>query len=404
MTYELLICTHKGLVIGTSEDRSEWRLSAPRILGEAIDCAVRDPRDGRIWASTRHVFGPHLFYSDDGGESWNEAAVPDLEGESYRASPFDVVARGDLTWDARAGEWSPRFELAAELSRIWSIVPGPSDEPATIYLGLAPVGVVVSHDRGASWELNRALWDHPTRGQWHMDVSTGTDNVFGSPPGCDDLQLDPQNSQHLMVNIQSAGVFDSVDGGDSWEARNRGLFETLPGSAALEASQDVHSFRMHPAQSERLYAQHHRGVYRSDDGGRQWVEIGGGLGAALGHPELEGLHGFASAIDPLDPDIAYVVPTQSDQARVPVDAWLRVCRTEDAGATWTAFGDGLPRGFFQGVYRGALTQDGRDVAGELGVYVGTNGGHVFASADAGEHWIELASSLAPVTALSCREL
>lgn len=408
MAYELLICTRKGLLIGRSNaDRSRWELSAPHFLGQQVDFARRDRRDGRVWVSTAHMpWGPHLFYSDDDGERWIESEAPRFEGETFAASPYELASRQELTWDSTKDEWSPRHELAASLDRIWTIVPGPASEPDQILLGVSPAGIFRSQDRGLSWELNRALWDHPTRGQWTMAVTGISENVYGSPPACDHIQIDSADTQHLLAVVQSAGVFETSDGGASWQPRNAGIrSDFLPeGGAACEASHDIHSFAVHPLDRQWMYAQHHNGVFASSDGGGSWSEIDAQLGAALGQPELTSLHGFASTIDPQNPDDFYVVPQISDEARVPVDGKLRVCRTSDGGTSWEALGQGLPNDFYQGAYRQALTNDDHPQTGGLGLYLGTNGGYVFASADGGDSWSELVRALAPVTALTCVKL
>ena len=406
MSYELLIATRKGLLIGRSEDRASWSLSEPSFLGEQVDYAVRDPRDGRIYASTAHMqWGPHLFASDDA--TWSEIPAPMFApGETYPASPLELAQRDALVMDEERGEWSPRLEASASLERIWTVVPGAASQPGRLYLGVAPAGVFTSDDSGQSWELNRPLWEHPTRGLWVMGVTSVSDNVFGSAPACDDLRVDPTDPEHMIAVVQTAGLFETHDGGASWEARQRGLRDDhLPGGGLeMEAGHDVHSFQWHPADRSRMYVQHHSGVLASRNGGADWDDIAASLAAALGHEDDYPLHGFASAIDPHDPEVFYVVPHISDQQRVPVDGHLRVCRTSDGGVSWEALGAGLPDHFYQGAYRQALTHDDHPEPGSLGLYLGTNGGHVFASPNGGESWSEVASSLAPVTAVRCAEV
>ena len=45
--------------------------------------------------------------------------------------------------------------------------------------------------------------------------------------------------------------------------------------------------------------QFHGGVYRSDDGGENWIDIGDGLPSDFGFPIV---------VDPADADSAYVIP------------------------------------------------------------------------------------------------
>jgi hypothetical protein len=117
MTYELLICTRKGLVIGRSEDRQTWTLGEPAFLGNQVDYAIRDQRSGRLYAATSHMqWGPHLFASDDDGASWQEIPAPMFApGETYPASPLELAQRGQLQLDETRGEWSPRLEATESL-------------------------------------------------------------------------------------------------------------------------------------------------------------------------------------------------------------------------------------------------------------------------------------------------
>ena len=375
MGYELLVSTRKGLVVGRSEDRRRWEWGATQFGGWQVDYAVRDPGSERIWAAVSHLqWGPHLHFSDDGGESWEEGMAPAFTGETYPVRE----------WDEAAGDFGAPREAVASLGRVWTIHPAPSEASGgdgLLYAGVDPAALFVSRDGGASWELCEGLWNHPTRPQWLPGAAGMTLHHItfaGDDPG------------HLWVGMSSVGVFESRDGGGTWVARNRGLVAEHLADTEQEAGQCVHSLHAHPLQAGRLFQQHHPGVYRSDDGGESWVSIARGL---------PGEFGFASTIDPGDADAFYVVPLEFDQARVPVGGDLKVFRTRDAGETWEGLSAGLPGGHvLQGVYRQALCNDGGGAEG-LGLYLGTSGGHVYASRDGGDEWEQLLDHLAPITAI-----
>jgi len=373
MSFELLISTRKGLVIGRSDDRASWSFGEPAFSGWQVDYAVRDPRSGRIWAAVSHMqWGPHLHFSDDAGASWTEAPAPEFQGESYSVSEYDVPN----------DEWLPAKNIEASLARIWTIEPGPADRPGLLYAGTDPAALFVSEDDSTSWSLNDALWEHPTRDSW---VPGAAGLIIHH------IQAVPGYSSHLYVGISSAGVFETRDAGATCQARNKGcVVDHLP-DPEPEAGQCVHSLHLHPANPDRLFQQHHPGVYRSDDGGASWLDISAGL---------PGEFGFASAIDPNEADTFFVIPLQFDQARIPEGGHLRVYRTRDAGASWQALSAGLPQDHvLQGVYRQALCQDAATASVGLGVYLGTSGGHVYASTDGGDQWSQLLDHLAPVTAV-----
>jgi photosystem II stability/assembly factor-like uncharacterized protein len=127
-------------------------------------------------------------------------------------------------------------------------------------------------------------------------------------------------------------------------------------------------------------------VYRSDDAGATWNDIADGLPSDFGFP---------LAVDPADPDSAYVIPLKADVDRVTPEGRVRVYETRDAGASWTARGDGLPsEDAYLTVLRGAMDQVGEGPSLEL--YFGATSGEVFGTGDAGATWFEVTTHLPPV--------
>jgi len=179
-------------------------------------------------------------------------------------------------------------------------------------------------------------------------------------------------------------VYRSLDGGTSWEARNKGISAYFMPDPNPEFGQCVHKIAADAAVEGRLYAQNHHGVYRSDDNGENWESIADGLPADFGfvmltHPRREGT--------------AWVIPLKADGERIPPDSRLSVHRTNDAGNTWTELHTGLPDHEYNAVLRDAASVD---TAEPVGVYFGTRGGTVYASADEGGTFTEVASHLPDV--------
>ena len=133
---ELLAGTRKGLFVLEGEPGRRFEVTARAFAGEPVEHALRDSRTGRVVASvTSPFYGPKLWHTDDPAGDWEQArgvALP--EG-------------GD-----------------AALERIWVIVAGETD--GTLYAGGDPGVLFESRDGGTSWELNRALWEHPSRQWW----------------------------------------------------------------------------------------------------------------------------------------------------------------------------------------------------------------------------------------------
>ena len=345
----LLVSTRKGLLVGRSRaGRSCWEWSELLFGGWIIDFTVRDPRSGAIWCAANHwQWGPRLHRSDDDGATWRE---------------FPAPAFSD-------GERS--------LEGIWTIAPGARE--GQLYAGVMPAALFVSEDDGATWRECAALAQHPYSEHW-MPGAAGL--MFHH------LGVDPEDPDRIIAAGSATGVFASYDGGRSWEPRNQGLRSDHMPPEMQDFAPCVHSFHAHPKQRGRLWQQSHFGQYRSDDDGEHWIEVG---------QALPGEFDFASAVDPQDPDVCYFVPLDFDQSRMPRNGALAVYRTADAGASWQTLTGGLPQaGFHQSVYRQALCADEAD---PLGLYLGSSGGELYGSADAGDSWTLLREHLAPITAV-----
>jgi photosystem II stability/assembly factor-like uncharacterized protein len=147
----------------------------------------------------------------------------------------------------------------------------------------------------------------------------------------------------------------------------------------------VHKVARHPSRPERLFLQNHGGVYRSDDEGGSWDSIADGLPSEFGFPIV---------VDPRDPDTVSVFPLAGADGRYPPDGHAAVWRSTDAGGTWTALDGGLPREFFVGVMRDAMTAD--DHEQQPGLYFGARNGSVWATFDGGVSFRELVRDLPDV--------
>jgi len=329
-----------------------FAVAARAFAGEPVDFAMREPRTGRLFASVSSPFyGPKIWYADDPTGGWIQAkgvALP--EG-------------GD-----------------AALVRIWVIATGETE--GLLYAGGDPGVLFESRDGGITWELNAALWNHPTRDAWQPG---GGGLCLHSIVPC------PGDPNRLVVAVSAAGVWLTDDGGHSWRQGNRGLVARyLPEDAGEGATAlCVHHIERSPKRPERLFMQFHGGVYRSDDAGESWMEIGAGLVSDFGFP---------LAVDPDDPDSAYVIPLRADMDRVTPDGQVRVFETRDGGATWVGRAGGLPQTHaYLTILRLALDQITSGSALEL--YFGATSGEVFGSRDGGVNWFSAISQLPPVYSL-----
>jgi photosystem II stability/assembly factor-like uncharacterized protein len=350
---ELAVGTKKGLFVLEGDPGSEFAVASRAFPGEPVEYALRDPRSGRLFASVTSAFyGPKIFYTDDPDGEWAQA---------------DGIALPE------GGEHA--------LERIWVITIGEAD--GLLYAGGDPGVLFTSRDGGASWELNEALWQHRVEEDWQ--------------PGGGGLCLHsivpwPGDPDRLTIGVSAAGVWHTSDGGQNWEQRNDGLVPHYLPEDAREATSQlcVHSLCRSATQPERLFMQFHGGVYRSDDAGQSWANIGDGLPSDFGFP---------LAIDPADADSAFVIPLGADTDRVTPEGRVRVYETRDGGGSWAARGDGLPQ---QDAYLTVLRQafDSAGAGDALELYFGATSGEVFGSSDAGASWTTAALRLPPVYSIT----
>jgi photosystem II stability/assembly factor-like uncharacterized protein len=348
----LLIGTKRGLFIARSDSaRSDWHISPPHLAGREVYHAFIDARDGTAWAATDHaVWGAHVHRSEDGGATW------------------DVLGT------------APHYADERGLKAIWQLAPGPATAPATMYAGIEPAGLFVSHDRGASWQPVSALNEHATNVTWQP---AGGGLALGS------IQHDPRDARRTYCALSAGGVYRSDDGGASWTPCNRGVRAEFLPDRFPRTGQCVHQLVLHPARPDRLYQQNHCGVYRSDDRGGEWIEITNDLPSEFG---------YALAVDPADADVAYVIPEESSHMRTTVGGRLRVYRTRDAGVSWEPLERGLPQ---QHAYVSILREGMcSDTLRPCGVYFGTSSGHLFASRDGGDSWSLVAGFLPRILSVS----
>ena len=349
---ELLVGTRKGLFVLRGPRGGAMEIAGHSFDGLPVEYAIRDHRSGTYLASvTDWHFGPRVFRSDDPLKGWEPTDGPIF--------PED------------AGE---------SVERIWTIEPGAEDN--VVYAGVAPAALFRSDDGGTTWTLNRGLWDVPERAKWQ--------------PGAGGMCLHsicpwPGDPSRLAVGISAAGVWLTEDGGESWRKGFTGL---VPGYVPEEARDEevglcVHDMKRSPVSTDTFYMQFHGGVYRSDDAGSTWNDIGTDTG-------LPSDFGFPLVIDPTNDRRAFVIPLVGAENRVTPDGKVNVYETIDGGSSWQARGDGLPQsGAYLTILRQAFCNDDRG-GDDMGLYFGATSGDVFGSADGGATWSTVTRYLPPV--------
>jgi photosystem II stability/assembly factor-like uncharacterized protein len=365
----VLVGTRKGAFVLTADgQRKHWNVSGPHFAGWEIYHLKGSPADpNRIYASqSSGWFGQTIQRSDDGGQTWQPV------GNKFA---YDGPTGTHQWYDGTQHPW--------EFARVWHLEPSLSD-PDTVYAGAEDAALFRSIDGGRSWQELAGLRRHETGPKWQP----------GAGGMClHTIVLDPSNPLRMFIAISAAGTFRTDDGGQSWRPINRGLHSAQIPDPTAEVGHCVHRIAMHRSRPDVLFMQKHWDVMRSDDAGDSWHEVSGDLPTDFGFP---------IDIHPHEPDTIYVVPIKSDAEHFPLDGKLRVYRSRTGGNQWEPLTDGLPQSnCYVNVLRNAMSTDSLD---PCGVYFGTTGGQVYASADAGDRWAPIVRDLPSVLSVEAQVL
>lgn len=350
------VSTRKGLFT-LVENNGAWSIGKTEFLGQNVNLTLDDGKS--IWAclALGH-YGPKIRRSDDRGATFKDVATPELPKVDEKTEPL------------KPGEKAPATSM------IWALEITPSGK---LWCGTIPGGVFTSTDRGDSWQLVTSLWQHPDRKEW---FGGGADE-----PGIHSVLIDPRNEKRITLGVSCGGVWRSEDDGATWQLHGKGMFaEFMPPERREDPRiQDPHQLDACRAHPDVVYAQHHNGVFKSEDGGRTFREL----------KVVPSSFGFGVAVHPTDARVAWFVPGVKDETRIPVDGKLVVSRTRDGGATFEVLSRGLPTcPSYDIVYRHALDVD---ETGRLAF--GSTTGGLWTSDDGGDSWTALDARLPPIAAV-----
>ncbi|HLY67389.1 MAG TPA: sialidase family protein [Chloroflexota bacterium] len=365
----VLVGTRKGAFVLTSDGKRErWDVAGPLFAGWEMYHLKGSPVDpNRIYASqSSGWFGQQIQRSDDGGKTWESVG----NQFAYEGEP------GTHQWyDGTLRPW--------EFTRVWHLEPSLTD-PDTVYAGVQDAALFRSTDGGQTWKELPGLRGHGTGPSW----------APGAGGLClHSIILDHSNAQRIFVAISSAGSFRTDDGALTWRPINHGLRSEYIPDPTAEIGHCVHHIAMHPSRPGVLFMQKHWDVMRSDDAGDNWYEVSGNLPTDFG---------FTIDVHAHEPETIYVVPIKSDSEHFVHEGKLRVYRSRTGGNEWEPLTKGLPQSnCYVDVLRDAMSVDSLD---SCGIYFGTTGGQVYASADAGDNWTPIVRDLPSVLSVEVQTL
>jgi photosystem II stability/assembly factor-like uncharacterized protein len=365
----VLVGTRKGAFILESDGKRErWTISGPHFAGWEVYHVKGSPVDpNRLYASqSSGWFGQVLQRSNDGGKSWQAV------GNDFK---YDGLPGTHQWYDGTPHPW--------EFKRVWHLEPSLAD-PEVLLAGVEDAALFRSNDGGQTWTELPGLRGHGSGPRWQP----------GAGGMClHTILLDPRNASRMFVAISAAGAFRTDDAGETWQAINRGLHSQFLPDPDAEVGHCVHRIARHPSRPEVLFMQKHWDVMRSDNAGELWHEISGNLPTDFG---------FVIDVHAHEPETIYVIPIKSESEHFPPEGKLRVYRSRTGGNEWEPLTKGLPqRDCYVNVLRDAMAVDSLD---SCGVYFGTTGGQVYASADSGDSWAPIVRDLPAVLSVEVQTL
>lgn len=251
---EILIAgTLKG-VFRTTDAAASWQLISPadsREIHEVESIAI-DPRDPDIvYAGTWHL----PWKTTDGGKQWKnikQGVIDDSDVFSIIVDPEkpNIVYASACSGIYKSGNAGSLFRkiqgipATARRTRVLRQDPVHRD---TVYAGTTE-GLYKTTDAGRSFKR-----------------MTGPDVIIN------DVFVDPSNPSRVLLATDRGGVLASDDAGVNFKESNRGF-----------SARKVEALLIDPGNPSRVYAgvvndKTYGGAFVSDDRGKQWKHIAGGL-------------------------------------------------------------------------------------------------------------------------------
>ena len=389
-----------------SETTVHASVSGPTIGPDWEPVADRMPADldgPRLLVGTRK--GAWMLAADSARQRW-AISGPTFLGHIIQHIVMDPRDRSTMLMATKTGHLGPTVFRSTDGGRTWTEAGKPPafragdafDRSVRSVFWLAPAHA----DEANVWYAGaspQGLFQSTDGGDtwetvdgWNDHPNWGTwaewPDIEGTPDGSmlHSILVDPRDRDHLYIGLSGGGVFESVDGGADWRPINAGCAADFLPNPDVPFGHDPHCVRMHPLMPDRLYQQNHCGIYRLDRPADRWVRIGDNM------PRNVGDIGFPVELHPRDPDTAWVFPMDGTDVwpRTSPDGRPAAYVTRDAGTTWTRLDKGLPdRGWFT-VKRQAMCVDAGD---PVGVYFGTTSGEIWGSADEGANWSRVVAHL-----------
>lgn len=335
----------------------------------------------RILAAT--LEGVAILRRDAPGAPWRrdgrtlaDRHIGQLVFEPVSGTLFAGAHADGGLWISDDGEGSNWRPLTRGLDRphLYAIAARRTGDRVTLFVGTSPAGLYRSDDLGERWTELKNIHDVPDRDKW----------TFPPPPHIPHVKqiaFHPTEPDTIFVLVEQGAFLKSTDDGKSWT--------DLTGYSDPDdvAYRDLHRLLIKPGNPDVFFLATGMGLYRSDDGGRNYVQLTRRGEHRMGYPDF-------LFLDPKDESILYMGGSHLN----PND-WYRtgasrscVLRSTDDGRSWQEMDNGMPKPMI-GAFE-AMTQHIWN--GGMMLVVGTATGEIYATEDNASSWTRIAET-APVS-------
>ncbi|RZV48531.1 MAG: hypothetical protein EX269_01285 [Acidimicrobiales bacterium] len=385
------------LGIAVTDDLGDsWSGGVGLASWEIGDIMAEPDADGRIW--TGSLSGPQA--SADGGLTWSLSrdGMPPINDNAY-SLPIETIlldptndsrllafsgnqrnweAPGAYVGDAWQGDGS--VWVSENAGQAWqqlgTVVPGGNVRAAT-FLGGDPSRLAAAVANQGTWFSSDGgiTWSQSTAGLPHWN----TYDISAHPTNSDLAWVAMGDGPQVDGDFLAGGIWATVDGGNTWEARTDGL--DVRGNDTRFNTASFHQVVTAPSQPDTVYTSNiapgQAAVYRSDDGGVSWRVIADN-DTPQPNPYEGALRAFDIAVHPEDAD------------RVAIGSDDAILISIDGGESWfdlttqeVATGSFVGRGY-SGLVSTDIVFDAR-LPYEL-VLLGFDGGNFIQTVDGGQTW------------------
>ena len=380
----------------------EWEKTGNLVAGGVTHIAISKSSPDSIYVGY-DANDMSVWKSNDSGVNWSQSdASAHVSGLAVHPTDPNViiysVLENNLYRSDDAGlTWSSVLRLAGEFrDKSFTALAFSESRPSIAYAatsnvrdqggnrgGGSPADVLMSNDSGRSWTT---VGTCHTCGVIHTIAvarqspetvfAAGSGGVYKSTDtgktweqsfalATIGLSIKPGHDDILAISTMLDGVYRSEDGGNDWIGSSDGL-------DALD-SMKTHRVTFASADGDLVYLTTHNGIFTSHDSGKTWRDSSDGLGYRFVH---------AIAVDPEDPNVAYVGTaselntTHSEHMVDGIHDGEGLYKTTDGGKTWAPSGRDISESGIEQMAGHPLIPYTLWTAGAAGrgAYVSRNGG------------------------------